>query len=104
LRRSPAAAAHPSSPSFRHRYGVDSNLVKEYFPLTVVVEETMAIYQDLLGLTFEEVEKGTFDSWHEDVRLFVVRDARTEDLIGYVRRYYYYHYHYHSHYHYHYHY
>ena len=33
----------------------------------------MEIYQELLSLKFTEIHK--FDTWHEDVRLFVVHDT-----------------------------
>ena len=47
------------------KYGVDAEAIREYFPLDHVVETTLSIYQELLGLTFEELPKGTFWSWHQ---------------------------------------
>lgn len=64
------------------RYGVDSEAIKEYFPLNHVVETTLAIYQELLGLTFEEVPKGAYWSWHTEVRCFLVKDTASGDSIG----------------------
>ena len=58
-------------------YGVDTEAVRAYFPLDHVVSTTLAIYQELLGLHFTEVPAGAFSRWHEDVRLFVVREAAT---------------------------
>lgn len=40
---------------------LDDSLVKEYFPVSVVVSEIMNIYQGLLGVTFQEI-KG--ETWH----------------------------------------
>lgn len=40
---------------------LDDSLVKEYFPVEVVVPTILEIYQDLLGVKFEEV-KGNL--WH----------------------------------------
>lgn len=43
---------------------LDQNLVKEYFPVSVVVPAILQIYQSLLGVTFVE-DKG--QTWHEGV-------------------------------------
>jgi Zn-dependent oligopeptidase len=40
---------------------LDDALVKEYFPVDVVVPTILEIYQDLLGVEFQEV-KGNL--WH----------------------------------------
>lgn len=40
----------------------------------------LAIYQELLGLTFT-LEEGAA-AWHEDVRLYSVRDAASGEEIG----------------------
>jgi Zn-dependent oligopeptidase len=40
---------------------LDDALVKEYFPVDVIVPTILEIYQDLLGVKFEEV-KGNL--WH----------------------------------------
>ena len=55
---------------------MDDDAVMEYFPLPVVVAGTLEIYQELLGLTFTEIDK--FSSWHENVRLFRVADAESK--------------------------
>lgn len=62
------------------RYRVDQNLLKEYFPMQVVTRGLLAIYQELLGLTFT-LEEGAA-AWHEDVRLYSVRDAASREEIG----------------------
>ena len=65
------------------KYGVDTEAVRSYFPLNHVVATTLQIYQELLALTFSEVPAGAFSRWHEDVRLFVVREAEgTNALVG----------------------
>jgi Zn-dependent oligopeptidase len=40
---------------------LDASLVKEYFPVSVVVPEILGIYQNLLSIKFVEL-KG--DKWH----------------------------------------
>lgn len=62
------------------RYRVDQNLLKEYFPMQVVTRGLLAIYQELLGLTFT-LEEGAA-AWHEDVQLYSVRDAASGEEIG----------------------
>lgn len=62
------------------RYRVDQNLLKEYFPMQVVTCGLLAIYQELLGLTFT-LEEGAA-AWHEDVRLYSVRDVTSGEEIG----------------------
>ncbi|KAL9189821.1 hypothetical protein ACHAXT_009496 [Thalassiosira profunda] len=64
------------------KYGVDSEKIKEYFPLDHVVATTLDIYQELLGLTFEELQPGAFWSWHKEVRCFRVKDTASGDPIG----------------------
>lgn len=62
--------------------GVDAEKIREYFPLDHVVETTLKIYQELLGLTFSELSKGTFWSWHREVRCFHVKDTASDKAIG----------------------
>mmetsp|Transcript_5301 Transcript_5301/g.12710 ORF Transcript_5301/g.12710 Transcript_5301/m.12710 type:complete len:523 (+) Transcript_5301:1-1569(+) len=63
-------------------YGVDTEVVREFFPLDHVVETTLQIYQELLGLVFVELPSGSFSRWHKDVRLFLVNDAASGTRTG----------------------
>jgi len=65
------------------KYGVDAEKIKEYFPLDHVVETTLDIYQELLSLIFEELPKGTYWTWHKEVRCFQVKDKESGSPIGY---------------------
>lgn len=63
-------------------YGVNTEKIKEYFPLDHVVAVTMETYQDLLGLTFTEIPQGQFDTWFDGVRLFHVKDTASGEQMG----------------------
>ncbi|KAG2357602.1 hypothetical protein BDR07DRAFT_1453044 [Suillus spraguei] len=65
---------------------LDESLVKEYFPVSVVVPTILKMYQDLLGVKFIEIKDGNKDVWHPDVQQFAVweKDAKDESaFVGY---------------------
>jgi Zn-dependent oligopeptidase len=61
--------------------GVDEQEISQYFPINHVVETTMEIYHELLGLTFEKVD---CKAWVEDVICYRVYDTDSEELRGLV--------------------
>ncbi|MBI4425725.1 MAG: Zn-dependent oligopeptidase [Elusimicrobia bacterium] len=62
------------------RYQVDEEKIKEYFPLNIVTGGMLQIYQQLLGVAFQEVRPA--DAWHPDVQLYRVADSESGKLIG----------------------
>lgn len=62
------------------KFAVNKDKLIEYFPLDVVTEGLFGIYQELLGLTFTEVEHSQV--WHESVKLYSARDTETGEEIG----------------------
>jgi Zn-dependent oligopeptidase len=63
---------------------LDDALIKEYFPVSVVVPAILEIYQNLLGVRFQKVNDT--QAWHPDVQVFAVwgADANDEsDFVGY---------------------
>ncbi len=63
----------------RTEYGVDPNIVAEYFPLDSVLDGLLRITGDVLGLRYTEIDVKV---WHPDVRTFAVHDAADGRLIS----------------------
>ena len=61
-------------------FKIDHAKLQEYFPLNVVINGTFQIYQMLLGLKFEEITNAK--AYHDEVRLFQVKDNQTQQVIG----------------------
>lgn len=62
------------------KFAVDKDKLIEYFPLQLVTEGLLGIYQDLLGLRFHQVQNPHV--WHESVKLYIVLDSTTGQEIG----------------------
>ncbi|KAJ7175804.1 metallopeptidase MepB [Mycena filopes] len=60
---------------------LDDMLVKEYFPVSVVVPAIIEIYQNLLGVRFETIHGTT---WHPDVQQFAVWEKDATDASGFL--------------------
>lgn len=56
-------------------YKIDTKALKPYFPLATVERGMLEIYQELLGLRFEQIKGEAAHVWHPDVRVFAVYDA-----------------------------
>ncbi len=63
---------------------LDDAVVKEYFPVSVVIPAILEIYQNLLGVRFHEVKD--VETWHPDAQMFSVWAAAAKDdsdFVGY---------------------
>ena len=80
----PAPVGHHEIAYWTHRmkkdfFGLDSEALKEYFPLARVIEGMLAMYQELLGLTFAPADVPV---WHPDVTAYRVTDAASGAELG----------------------
>ncbi|VAW11974.1 Thimet oligopeptidase [hydrothermal vent metagenome] len=57
----------------KEKFNVDSEKVREYFPLETVKKGTFEIYSKLLSVQFQKL-KG-YPLWHKDVELYAVKDS-----------------------------
>lgn len=62
------------------KFAVNKDKLIEYFPLELVTKGLLGIYQELLGLTFTEVQHAHV--WHEGVKLYSARDTERGEEIG----------------------
>jgi thimet oligopeptidase len=62
------------------KYAVDTNEVRQYFPVDHVVSAVLGIYSKLLGVTF--AERKPANVWNPDVTQWSVTDAATARYIG----------------------
>ncbi|XP_073132698.1 probable thimet oligopeptidase isoform X2 [Henckelia pumila] len=63
------------------QFDLDFEVIKQYFPVGLVLSGIFKICQDLFGLRFEEVADA--DVWHQDVQLFSAFDLSSGEQLGY---------------------
>lgn len=63
----------------KERFNVDSEKIRQYFPLEHVVEQMFELYQTLFSLKFEKLSE--IPLWHPDAQLYEVSGA--DGLVGY---------------------
>lgn len=63
-------------------YALDTEMLKEYFPLETVTNGLLGVYSQILGLQFTKLVDPP--TWHEDVFVYMVNDKESGELMGYV--------------------
>lgn len=66
----------------KKHFNIDEQMIAEYFPMEKTVKGLLGIYEQFLSLKFKEI--GAAGTWHEDVTLIEMHDARTNTLLGYL--------------------
>jgi thimet oligopeptidase len=66
----------------RTKYNVDPEEIRQYFPVDHVVAGVFGIYEQLLGVKFDEIKPA--DAWAPGVREFAVSDAATKKPLGWI--------------------
>ena len=64
----------------RERYAVDPTEISQYFPLDRAMAGMFEITQSMFGLRY--VPREDPGVWHEDVSLYEIRDAASDELVG----------------------
>ena len=62
-------------------YGIDQNEVAHYFPLDGVIDGMLEITGDVFGLEYRKTNNAM--AWHEDVGLYEIYDAGSDEPIAY---------------------
>jgi Zn-dependent oligopeptidase len=58
---------------------IDESEIAKYFPFEHIVQQTMEIYEELLGLKITQIE---CKAWEPEVTCFFVNDEDSDELIG----------------------
>src|SRR5437764_4542370 len=64
----------------KHRYAVDKEALRVYFPLQKVLDGMFNIYQNIFGLKFEKIAAPY--KWIDDLQLYMVTDSSTGEPLG----------------------
>ncbi|MCE2929236.1 MAG: M3 family metallopeptidase [Candidatus Caenarcaniphilales bacterium] len=64
----------------KEKYDLDSNIVKEYFSLTNVLNGMLDLATRLFGIEFQEDKD--IETWHQDVTVYKLIDQKTKKTLG----------------------
>jgi thimet oligopeptidase len=61
-------------------YQIETEKIREFFPMENVIAQTLDIYQELLGLQFSKLKDAS--TWHSEVQAYQVSDKKSGDVMG----------------------
>ncbi len=64
----------------KSKYAVDTNAIRQYFPVQHTIDSVLAIYSKLLGVQFTRVAQPS--DWNAEVLNYTVADTATGKLVG----------------------
>jgi thimet oligopeptidase len=64
----------------KHKYSVDKEALRDFFPFQKVLEGMFNVYQSIFGLKFEKIAAPY--KWIDDLQLYMVTDAATGEPLG----------------------
>ena len=64
----------------KQKFAVDKEALRDYFPFQKVLDGMFAIYQNIFGLKFTQIEPPF--KWIDDLQLWVVADSATGEPLG----------------------
>ncbi len=64
----------------KEKYQLDSEEVRQYFEMSNVIHGLFTVSQQLFDVVFKQVKNPSV--WHEDVTMYEVYEAKTDELIG----------------------
>lgn len=63
------------------KFRLDEDMVREYFPANYVVNQTLDIYSQVLGVSFRVIESAP--TWAPNVQLYEVTDKKSKNVVAY---------------------
>lgn len=66
----------------QEKFNVDTEKMREYFPLPRVLDGMFSLAEKLFGISL--VEEKEFHTWHPDVRLFKLVATNNKEIVGYL--------------------
>ena len=67
---------------WKHEYGVDENMLREYFELNNTIKEILSIYENIFNIKFVKSDKKSqqYDLWHDQVDTYYIKS--NNQIIG----------------------
>ena len=64
----------------KEKFSIDSEKIRQYFPLDHVLNEMFKVYGELFGISFSKTD---FILWHDDAVAYEVKNVQDQGTVGY---------------------